>query len=159
MSAPRTEVGARRSGPQGALPEGSWATSYTARRAMQANRRVDTRPELRLRSALHRLGLRFRRDHRIEVGDVRVKGDVVFTAARVAVFVDGCFWHGCPEHGEQPRANAEYWRAKIERNRGRDRRADAALREAGWLSVRVWEHEDPAHAAVRIRELIEARRG
>ena len=83
----------------------------------------------------------------------------MFTAARVDSFVDGCFWNGCPEHGKQPRANAEYWGAKIERNRGRDRRADAALREAGWLSVRVWEHEDPAHAAVRIRELIEARRG
>ena len=135
----------------------SWASSYTARRAMQANRRVDTQPELRLRSALHRLGLRFRRDHRVDLPDVRVRVDVAFTRARVAVFVDGCFWHGCPDHGEQPRANAYYWREKIERNRRRDQRIDGALREAGWVPVRVWEHEDLISAAERVGALVRAR--
>lgn len=124
---------------------------------MQANRHVDTQPELRLRSALHRLGLRFRRDHRIDLPELRVRVDVAFTHARVAVFVDGCFWHGCPDHGKQPRANAEYWREKIERNRRRDQRTDVALREAGWLPVRVWEHEDPLNAAERVGALIRAR--
>lgn len=136
---------------------GSWATSYTARRAMQANRRVDTQPELRLRSELHRLGLRYRRDHPLRLGDLRTRPDVLFTRTRVAVFLDGCFWHGCPEHGELPQANSEYWTAKIERNRRRDARIDAALRSHGWLPVHVWEHEDPAVAAAEVRRIVIAR--
>jgi DNA mismatch endonuclease (patch repair protein) len=120
---------------------------------MKANRRADTAPELRLRSALHRRGGRFRRDLRLDIDGLRLRPDIVFTRRRVAVFVDGCYWHGCPKHGAKPQANSEYWQAKIARNRERDRRTHAALRAAGWQVVRVWEHEDPELAAERILEI------
>jgi DNA mismatch endonuclease (patch repair protein) len=107
---------------------------------MRGNRRADTRPEVALRSALHRLGLRFRKDHPVAAGEVRVKVDIVFTPAGLAVFVDGCYWHSCPEHGHVPSANAQYWPAKLARNRERDRRVDDALTRAGWTVLRVWEH-------------------
>ncbi len=116
---------------------------------MQANRSVDTRPELALRSALHRRGLRFRK-HVSPVPGLRCKADIVFPAARIAVFVDGCFWHGCELHGAIPRANAAYWRQKLGANVERDRRNDRALGEAGWNVIRVWEHEDVAEAAQRV---------
>ncbi len=114
---------------------------------MRANRKVDTSPELRLRSALHRQGLRFRKHIRIDAGGTRVTPDVTFPRKRVAVFVDGCFWHGCPEHGTHPRTNSSYWSAKLTRNRERDGRVDSALSSAGWQVVRVWEHV-PAEDAV-----------
>ena len=82
---------------------------------MQANRRRDTKPELALRSELHRLGYRFRKDYRLQLEGLRVRPDVAFTLARVAVFVDGCFWHGCPEHGHEPRVKAWYWGPKLQR--------------------------------------------
>ena len=118
---------------------------------MRANRRADTKPELALRRALHRLGYRYRKDHRLDLADgVRVRPDIVFTARKVAVFVDGCFWHCCPEHGTQPAANTWYWEPKLRRNVDRDRAADAALGEAGWTVIRFWEHEsiDAAVAGV-----------
>jgi DNA mismatch endonuclease, patch repair protein len=118
---------------------------------MKANRRTDTKPELALRRALHARGYRYRKDHRLDLpGGVRVRPDVVFTARRVAVFVDGCFWHCCPEHGSQPAANTWYWEPKLRRNVERDRVADTALGQAGWTVVRLWEHEslDAAVAAV-----------
>jgi DNA mismatch endonuclease (patch repair protein) len=87
-------------------------------------------------------------------GDIVVRPDIVFTRRRVAVFVDGCFWHGCPEHGELPVANRAFWRGKLERNALRDKRVDAALSAAGWRVVRVWEHERPADAADVIAELL-----
>lgn len=126
---------------------------------MQGNRRVDTKPELALRSAAHALGLRFRKD--LAIADIvsRTRADLVFTRSRVAVFVDGCFWHGCPEHCRMPSSNAAYWQAKIERNRARDERVDQALREAGWAVVRVWEHEPPAEAAARVAALVRRRGG
>jgi DNA mismatch endonuclease (patch repair protein) len=108
---------------------------------MKSNRRTDTKPEVSLRSALHRLGLRFRKDHRIDVEGVRVRPDIVFPRARVVVFVDGCFWHRCPQHGQMPRANRGYWEPKLARNVERDRQADVMLGAAGWTVVRVWEHE------------------
>jgi DNA mismatch endonuclease, patch repair protein len=109
---------------------------------MKANRRTDTKPELALRRALHGLGYRYRKDHRLDLADgVRVRPDIVFTARRVAVFVDGCFWHCCPEHGSQPSANNWYWEPKLRRNVERDRAADEALGDAGWTVVRLWEHE------------------
>jgi DNA mismatch endonuclease (patch repair protein) len=83
---------------------------------------------------------------------------VVFRPVKVAVFVDGCFWHGCPIHGTWPKANAEFWRQKIERNKERDADTDRRLADAGWLVVRVWEHEDPEEAAQRIYEVIQTRR-
>jgi DNA mismatch endonuclease, patch repair protein len=115
---------------------------------MRAIRRTNTKPELALRSALHRRGYRFRKDHRLDLNDgARVRPDIAFTARKVAVFVDGCFWHVCPEHGRDPTVNEWYWAPKLRRNMERDRAADAALAAAGWRVVRVWEHE-PLAAAV-----------
>lgn len=121
------------------------------RRNMQANKRSDTKPEKVLRSALHRSGYRFRKDLRLTLlGNVRVRPDVVFTRRKVAVFVDGCFWHVCPEHGRQPTTNAWYWSPKLAGNVARDRRADAALTEAGWTVVRIWEHESLEGALAKV---------
>jgi DNA mismatch endonuclease, patch repair protein len=118
---------------------------------MKANRRTDTKPELALRKALHALGYRYRKDLRLDLtGGVRVRPDIVFTARRVAVFVDGCFWHCCPDHGSQPASNTWYWEPKLRRNVERDRAADTALDAAGWTVIRLWEHSglDEAIAAV-----------
>jgi DNA mismatch endonuclease, patch repair protein len=115
---------------------------------MRAIRRTNTKPEVALRQALHRQGYRFRKDYRLDLADgKRVRPDIAFTARRVAVFVDGCFWHACPEHGSKPANNVWYWEPKLRRNVERDRAADAALSAAGWDVVRVWEHE-PIDAAV-----------
>lgn len=132
----------------------SWASSEAVRRLMVANRGRDTRPELAVRSLLHGMGLRYRLGLRLSVGDVRVRPDITFTRRRVAVFVDGCFWHGCPEHQRKPRSNVDYWKPKLDANVARDRRVDAALLAAGWRVVRVWEHEDPADAAARIHAIV-----
>jgi DNA mismatch endonuclease, patch repair protein len=116
---------------------------------MQANRRRDTGPELALRRELHRRGLRFRVDQ-APVPGLRCKADIVFRSRRVAVFVDGCFWHACPEHGNLPAANREWWRAKLDVNVARDRRNEQTLTGAGWRVIRVWEHEPIDDAADRI---------
>lgn len=118
---------------------------------MKGNRRSGTKPEQRLRSRLHREGLRFRKDLMVRAGNIKVKPDVVFPRARVAVFVDGCFWHGCPDHGRRPRVNADYWGPKLERNADRDARVDAALKADGWEVVRIWEHTAPVDAANAVR--------
>lgn len=115
-------------------------------RNLAAIRRTGTVPEMALRSALHAAGWRFRVDHRLDLPGGRVRPDVVFTARRVAVFVDGCFWHVCPVHGRQPTRNTGYWSPKLARNVERDRANDAALDAAGWQVVRVWEHEELAVA-------------
>ena len=117
---------------------------------MRANRRTDTKPEMALRRALHGQGFRYRKDYRLDLEGARVRPDIAFTARRVAVFVDGCFWHACPEHGTKPANNTWYWGPKLARNVERDRAADAALTAAGWRVVRVWEHVplDDAVAAV-----------
>lgn len=115
---------------------------------MRRNPSGDTRLELRVRSALHRSGLRFRKGLRVRAGDVSVRPDVVFTRARVAVFLDGCFWHGCPAHGTSPRVNSLYWNEKLARNAARDRRVNEALAAHGWTVLRFWEHE-PADAVAR----------
>ncbi|MER5778032.1 very short patch repair endonuclease [Streptomyces sp. NPDC002039] len=127
------------------------------RARMSRQKSKDTKIEVALRKALHASGLRFR-VHGRPVKGVRREADIVFGPARVAVFVDGCFWHGCPEHATWPRRNAEFWRAKIEGNRARDRDTDARLAEAGWLAVRVWEHEPPAESAVRVAEVVARRK-
>jgi DNA mismatch endonuclease (patch repair protein) len=90
--------------------------------------------------------------------DRRRRADIVFPRARVIVFVDGCFWHSCPEHATFPRANAEWWRIKLERNRERDAETNRRLQEAGWIVIRVWEHEPPEDAAERIASVVDARR-
>jgi DNA mismatch endonuclease (patch repair protein) len=114
---------------------------------MIGNRSRDTGPELALRSALHALGLRFRVDAR-PVAAIPRRADVVLRGDRIAVFLDGCFWHGCPDHFRPPATNADYWSAKIAGNRARDASTGALLEAAGWVVVRVWEHE-PTPAAVR----------
>lgn len=125
---------------------------------MKGNRKRDTRPELALRSALHRRGLRFRRDYPIDVpGRRSIRADVAFTRARVAVFVDGCFWHSCPEHSNTPRANRSYWEPKLARNVRRDAETDAALAAVGWRIIRVWEHEAAEHAAEQVRAALRSR--
>lgn len=125
-------------------------SSPAATALMQRNRRRDSRAELGLRRALHGMGLRYRVDHPIRCGPGRpVRPDVVFTRARVAVFVDGCFWHGCPAHGRTPKSNAGYWEAKIALNRDRDQRQTAALVSHGWQVVRIWEH-DPSDVAAAV---------
>lgn len=119
---------------------------------MQATRRRDTAGEVALRKALHALGLRYRIDFKLP--GTRRRADVAFTRARVAVFVDGCFWHGCPKHGTWPKANAAWWRGKLEGNRQRDRNTDIALRRAGWTVLRFWEHMDPVRAAMRVEKTL-----
>ena len=124
----------------------------------KGNRRADTKPEVRLRSRLHRRGLRFRKDLLVRAGEVKVHPDIVFTKARVAVFVDGCFWHGCPEHQVVPKSNRDYWVPKLRRNVGRDRAADDALGADGWTVLRVWEHEDVNSAGRLIAQVVRSRR-
>ena len=114
-------------------------------------------PEVALRRELHRRGMRFRVSRR-PLKSIRSTADIVFGPARVAVYVDGCFWHSCPIHATTPAANREWWREKLERNAARDRATDAGLIRAGWLSVRVWEHEDVCEAADRIERVVSTRR-
>lgn len=123
---------------------------------MSRLRRRDTVPELALRRELHARGLRYRVD-RAPVPAVRSRADLVFGPARVAVYVDGCFWHCCPQHRTAPKANAEFWAAKLEGNRRRDRETDHLLRAYGWESVRVWEHEEATHAADRVESILRSR--
>ncbi|MGN6275175.1 MAG: very short patch repair endonuclease [Solirubrobacterales bacterium] len=121
---------------------------------MRANRRADTAPELALRSELQRLGLRFRKDLALKLSAGRVRPDIVFTRAKIAVFVDGCFWHRCPEHGQMPKANRNYWAPKLARNVERDRRNDAALIEDGWRVIRFFEHVSAQEAAGVVRKAV-----
>lgn len=114
---------------------------------MRRNSRRDSKPEIALRRALHQRGLRFRIDMPIKLETRTVRPDVVFSRARLAVFIDGCFWHCCPEHGNAPRANTDYWRPKLARNVERDRLVDAELSAAGWKILRAWEHENPEKVA------------
>jgi DNA mismatch endonuclease (patch repair protein) len=142
-----------------ARPEASlsWAASPVVRRQMQANRSRDTPPELSLRSKVHELGLRYRVSTR-PLPAVRRTADLVFTRAHVAVFMDGCFWHGCPDHHRPSKRNSEFWREKIAHNRERDAETDKLLGDAGWKVVRIWEHEDPELAARKIQKEVLAKR-
>jgi DNA mismatch endonuclease (patch repair protein) len=132
------------------------ASSDEARRRMERQKGRDTKPERSLRSALHRRGLRFRVDQSI-LPDTRRRADVIFPRSKVAVFVDGCFWHGCPTHRTYPRANAEWWKAKIDANVERDRDTDRRLEAKDWLVIRVWEHQDLDVAASRIAKVVRQR--
>jgi DNA mismatch endonuclease (patch repair protein) len=117
---------------------------------MQANKRRDTGPELAIRSLLHADGLRFRVDLPLPF-DRRRRADIVFVRVRLYVFVDGCFWHGCPDHFVPPKTRADFWRRKIERNVQRDAETSAALRSTGAVCLRLWEHVDPRVAAATVR--------
>jgi DNA mismatch endonuclease, patch repair protein len=123
------------------------------RRAMSRQRTRDTGPELAVRQRLHALGYRYRVDHR-PLPDLRARGDLVFTRARVVVFVDGCFWHRCPQHATSPRHNGVWWQAKLDANVARDRATDRRLAEAGWRVVRIWEHEAPEDAVAAVTALL-----
>lgn len=130
----------------------SWASTPGSRASMQANRGRDTAPELAVRRRLHAMGLRYRVSVR-PVQNLRRTADIVFARARIAVFIDGCFWHGCPEHYQAPVRNGDFWLAKRTRNRERDAETDAALTAAGWTPLRFWEHEvraDPALVAATV---------
>jgi DNA mismatch endonuclease (patch repair protein) len=133
------------------------ASSEAALKRMQAARGQDTKPEKQLRSGLHRLGLRFRVQQRLIKG-LRRRADIVFGPTRIVVFIDGCFWHGCPIHGTWPKENAAFWKNKIEANQRRDADTDSRLTGAGWLVIRIWEHEEPLAAALRIAEVVRSRR-
>ena len=124
---------------------------------MRRVRQTNTSAESALRRELHALGLRYRVQVRILTKPRRV-ADVTFVGPRLAVFVDGCFWHGCPSHATWPKKNGEFWRAKIVANQERDRDTDSRLRADGWEVVRVWAHEMPHAAAARIAALVRARR-
>jgi DNA mismatch endonuclease, patch repair protein len=131
-------------------------SSPDALRRMRSVRQRDTKAELALRRELHCLGLRYRVDAS-PVEGIRRRADLVFSRAKVAVYVDGCFWHVCPEHATWPRANAVWWRDKLHRNVERDRSTDRALAEVGWFVVRVWEHEAAAATAARVAAAVHAR--
>lgn len=134
----------------------SWASSQAVRNIMRANRNKDTKPEILLRSSLHAMGMRYRVAYR-PIPTLRRTADIVFTKARVAVFVDGCFWHGCPAHYRPSTKNSEFWRAKIEDNRARDAETTALMSAAGWSVIRIWEHEPVADAAQRIFDAVHER--
>jgi len=132
-------------------------SSFAALKRMRAAKPRDTAPEKALRSAIFRKGLRFRVDAK-PIQEFNRKADIVFRTAKIAVFVDGCFWHGCPIHGTQAKANAEYWRNKIKQNQLRDLDTNEKLKRAGWKVVRVWEHENPEKAAEKILKLVMKRK-
>lgn len=138
-------------------PAGSWASSAANRTSMRGNRSRDTKPELAIRRLVHAAGLRYRVD-RSPLKGVRRRADIVFGPARVAVFIDGCFWHGCPDHFVLPKTNVDYWHGKIGGNMERDRATDELLTAAGWSVLRFWEHESPEGCAQRIEGEVAARR-
>lgn len=127
----------------------SWASSEATRRSMLANKGRDTSTEMAVRRALHSRGLRYRVDY-APIPGLRRRADIVFTRTRIAVFIDGCFWHGCPTHGTTPMRNAEYWGPKLAANVTRDRDTDRRLEAGGWRVLRFWEHEAPSDVADRI---------
>ncbi|WP_420810603.1 DNA mismatch endonuclease Vsr [Jiangella asiatica] len=134
------------------------ATDAATLRRMKNTRQRDTTAEVALRRELFRRRLRYRIDQS-PIPGTRRRADIVFRKAKLAVFVDGCFWHCCPEHGTKPKANAEWWATKLAANVQRDRAVDAELRAAGWAVIRVWEHEDVLAAADLVAANVKARLG
>jgi DNA mismatch endonuclease Vsr len=134
----------------------SWASSDESRRRMRSQQSKDTKPEVALRRALHAKGLRYRLQYRPDPA-LRIRVDIAFVAAHVAVDVRGCFWHSCPEHRTFPKANAERWAEKLRRNVERDESTEATLTSAGWQVEVVWEHDDPDNAADRIEKMVRER--
>lgn len=126
---------------------------------MRGNRRRDTKPERLVRSVLHRAGYRFYKDRRLHVGERYCRPDIVFPGSKLAVFIDGCFWHNCPLHGRRPGRNVDYWQWKIGRNVQRDAENNAALSSAGWHVLRIWEHTDPLAAAAMVEARLISLRG
>lgn len=135
------------------ISKGPAPASEAVRKRMSNQGRRDTKPELLLRRAIWALGLRYRVD-RPPLKGMRRRADIVFGPSRTAVYVDGCFWHSCPQHATFPKNNREWWREKLEANVRRDRDTDEQLRAAGWNVIRVWEHEDMDAAAERVHEVV-----
>lgn len=127
----------------------------SARMSRQASK--DTGVELAVRRLLYAAGLRYRVEYPVP-GMPRRRIDVAFPGTKVAVLIDGCFWHGCPRHATQPKANADWWRTKLDRNMARDRETTEHLIAEGWTVLRFWEHEAPADVAVRVGAAVEQRR-
>ncbi|WP_280723294.1 very short patch repair endonuclease [Kitasatospora sp. MAA4] len=138
-------------------PEDSWASSPATRKSMVGNKGRDTKPELRLRSLLHRAGLRYRVSAR-PIPSLRRTADVVFPKAKVAVFVDGCYWHGCPEHRSVPATNRDFWVEKIKDTKARDAETVRLLENSGWKVLRFWEHTPPGEAAQLVIDEVAAAR-
>lgn len=138
-------------------PQPSWASTDGVARSMRSNRRRDTKPELAVRKILHAEGLRYRVDY-APGRDKRRRADIVFTRQKVAVFIDGCFWHGCPEHATIPKAHAEYWVPKLAKNKERDAETTAELQNEGWTVLRFWEHESPEAVAYEVADRIQSLR-
>lgn len=145
-SQPSTEAPTRQASSPNPTP-----SSVAAANRMRSNRRVDTKPEIEVRSLLHRNGFRFRKDYpiRLTSGTI-VHPDIVFTKKRVAVFIDGCYWHSCPIHGTTPKSNRNYWIPKLRQNVERDKKTGIDLRANGWKVLRIWEHVEPEDAASMI---------
>lgn len=122
---------------------------------MRSNKGRDTKPELLVRRIVHAAGYRYRVNARPEK-DLRRTADLLFRPVRLAVFIDGCFWHGCPEHYIRPKANDTYWSEKVERNRARDLETTEILTSRDWTVLRFWEHEDPAEVAARVMEAVDS---
>lgn len=131
------------------------ATDAKTSARLSKQKRRDTKPEVALRRALHRRGLRYFVD-RAPLKGMRRRADLVFPRRKVAVYVDGCFWHSCPIHATKPRNNAQWWADKLAANVTRDRDTDEKLLAEGWRVVRIWEHEDPAEAADRVADELAA---
>jgi DNA mismatch endonuclease (patch repair protein) len=131
------------------------ATSESSRRSMVATSGGESAVERELRRRLFARGMRFRKHVRV-LPDSRCRPDIVFTRARVAIFVDGCFWHRCPDHSTEPRLNGAWWKAKLDANVARDRTYDAALQETGWTVIRFWEHEDVGSMADAVERAVRA---
>ena len=131
--------------------------SPAVRNVMRANKGVDTRPELELRSLVHKAGLRYAINVRPE-HEINRRADIVFRSAKVAIFVNGCFWHGCPKHYVLPKTNKRFWIDKVKRNRERDEETKLLLRRRGWKVIILWEHEDFSRPAVRIVREVRSRR-
>lgn len=118
----------------------AYTTSIGRSRNMAAIRRRDTNPEMALRRALHARGRRYRVDYAVRVDGHIIRPDIAFTRHKIAVFIDGCFWHSCPVHGRRPKKNTRYWSPKLQRNAERDARQTTSLESAGWKVLRIWAH-------------------
>ena len=143
-----------------ALSQAPKATSTATHKSMVGNRRRDSRPEMSIRRAVHALGLRYFVDKpvKFEIHSRSIRADLVFPRIRLAVFIDGCFWHGCPEHMTWPSRNGRWWRSKIADNQARDRRQTRQLGAARWTVIRIWSHSEPSTAARRIDRAVRSAR-
>lgn len=142
--------------PRASAPDYPRPASAATVEAMRGNCRTGTKPERLVRSHLHRRGLRFRKDYFLAVPGARgVRADIAFPRQRLVVFIDGCFWHDCPDHGRSPARNSGYWQQKLKRNVERDRLVTERLANSGWRVMRFWEHLEPSEAAGAIAAELE----